>query len=165
MTTIHWPGKWVLGAGGGAGGFNTVSGTWTSSTGESGTWSGSDDKGPAGNTHFVGPYSGTYAATAGGTDSGTWTATVDSSGRITATGTIQGVTFTETGVIVGPDSNATSNAISTVTVGGRTTTIHWPGIWVLSSDCGVAGCFNTVSGTWTSSTGESGTWTGVREVG
>jgi hypothetical protein len=126
---------------------------------------GSGDNGPAANTHFAGKYSGTYAATAGGTASGTWTATVDSSGRITATGKIQGVTFTETGVIVGPDSKATSNAISNVTIAGRMTTIHWPGIWVLSSNCGVAGCMDTVSGTWTSSTGESGTWTGVRIVG
>jgi len=96
------------------------------------------------------PFSGSYEGTYTGTESGTWTGTVTTSGVFNVTiwspslGQCTGVgTVTQTGGV----SLQTSGA-----GGGSGVTFNWTG----SIDTSTHNC----SGSWTSSAGYSGTWTG-----
>lgn len=95
---------------------------------------------------LAGSYSGTYA----GLEVGTWTGTIgnDRSMSITVNSSSVG-TFTTTGTV------ETNGAISfRVTAGGFV--INWQGQFTASGG-GVTG-----NGTWSSTSGTSGTWTGSR---
>lgn len=104
----------------------------------------------AAQTHLTssiyGLYAGTYSGTFSGTDSGVWTATIDSSGAITGTGTSSQVgLFSVSGQI------STSGASTFSPSGGTSTGASFSG----SIDVATG----TMSGTWSnSSSGGSGTW-------
>ena len=102
---------------------------------------------PAGNNPFLGNYAGSYA----GGQSGTWAATINVDGMISATAT---------GGFVG---NGSVNAAGTATIALDGTgasqgfTITFSGAFALQSNGTMTG-----SGTWTSSSGLTGTWAGAR---
>jgi hypothetical protein len=104
----------------------------------------------AAQTHLTssiyGLYAGTYSGTFSGTDSGVWTATIDSSGVITGTGTsLQVGGFSVSGQI------STSGASTFSPSGGTSTGATFTG--------NIDVYTGTMSGTWSnSSSGGSGTW-------
>lgn len=107
------------------------------------------------NSQFAGSYRGTYSGT-GGT-SGNWQAVIDMSGNVVA----NAGPFTANTTLLSPFMGA-----STIPLSGSGTfagvTITFTGNFVLQPDPTTV----DASGTWTSSTGQNGTWAGanVREI-
>ena len=102
---------------------------------------------PAGNNPFMGNYAGSYA----GGQSGTWAATISVDGTISATATGG---FVGTGSV---NSAGTATIALDGTGASQGFTITFSGTFALQSNGTMAG-----SGTWTSSSGLTGTWAGAR---
>lgn len=99
---------------------------------------------------FAGSYSGTYS----GSENGTWTASVSSDGTMTGSAISPSVgAFSGSGTM-----SPTGNSLVTTSghASGTDFSITWTGIFVLQAG-GVTG-----SGTWVSTAGTSGTWSGTR---
>lgn len=104
----------------------------------------------SGDNPFAGSYSGTYS----GTENGTWTASVSSSGAITLSVINPSVvTFSGSGTV---SPSGDSLVATSGHAGGVDFTITWTGNFVQQ------GGGATGSGTWVSTTGASGTWSGSR---
>ncbi len=104
----------------------------------------------AGPNPFAGDYSGTYT----GSENGTWTAVFDSGGRVTAW-----INSPSVGRFTGHGTISPSGEFTLVTSGtgaGGPYTITWKGTF--RTEGGVT----RGSGTWQSTSGYSGTWTGAR---
>jgi hypothetical protein len=113
----------------------------------------SSNSGPA--NSFAGTYSGDYKTTGIATGNGGWTATVDSSGNIKVTVPSPGfVTLNGSG---GVDSTGAENATTQGQGGNGAFTGNWTGKFVTT------GGGTTCSGTWTTTTGYSGTWEGSKD--
>ncbi|HEX7615907.1 MAG TPA: hypothetical protein VF554_11610 [Thermoanaerobaculia bacterium] len=100
---------------------------------------------------FAGSYSGSYA----GYENGTWTASVSSEGTLTLS-----VISPSVGAFSGSGTMSPSGDSLVATsgrAGGVDFTITWTGKFQL------AGTAATGSGTWVSTAGASGTWTGARQ--
>lgn len=102
---------------------------------------------PAGNNPFMGNYAGSYV----GGQSGTWAATINVDGTITATATGG---FVGTGSV---NSAGTATIALDGTGASQGFTITFSGAFALQSNGTMTG-----SGTWTSSSGLTGTWSGTR---
>jgi uncharacterized protein YceK len=103
-----------------------------------------------GGGQFAGSYSGTYA----GNESGTWTATVTSSGAMT-----MDVVSPSVGHLTGTGGiNSLGNmAVNTSGTGPNGQVImYWTGLFA------TAGGVTTGDGTWTSTVGFGGPWTGQK---
>ena len=92
---------------------------------------------------IAGSYSGTYS----GTDSGNWTITTDVNGVVSGSGnsTVEVFPFNITGTI-------TSSGSTTASAGGAAGSSTWSGIVDITT--------GTLSGTWTDSVSENGTFSG-----
>jgi hypothetical protein len=102
---------------------------------------------------FAGSYSGSYA----GYENGTWTASVSSDGTLTLS-----VLSPSVGAFSGSGTMSPSGDSLVATsgrAGGVDFTITWTGKFVQGGPSGGA----TGSGTWVSTSGASGTWTGARQ--
>ena len=100
---------------------------------------------------FAGSYSGSYT----GSDSGTWTATVSRDGTISL-GVISGTVGGFSGI-----GTMSQTGDSLVTTGGHASGIDFSVTWTgrfLQQGAGATG-----SGTWASTTGGNGTWSGARQ--
>ena len=102
---------------------------------------------PAGNNPFMGNYAGSYA----GGQSGTWAATISVDSTISATATGG---FVGTGSV---NSAGTATIALDGTGASQGFTITFSGAFALQSNGTMTG-----SGTWTSSSGLTGTWAGAR---
>ncbi|MGA7992753.1 MAG: hypothetical protein WCC53_15060 [Thermoanaerobaculia bacterium] len=100
---------------------------------------------PPGANTFNGNYFGSYT----GTQSGTWTASISLAGTVTLTvGTYSG-----TGAI---SASGALSATASGSISGVNVTVTWHGSVQLNGTEAIG------SGTWTATTGDSGTWTGTR---
>lgn len=130
------------------GGIITASGSITGAM--SVNWSASQIA-EAGVNAFAGNWSGTYT----GTESGTWQAVIQTNGQVSATAQSPTVGTVNLGGTVAPAGSATLQG-SGSGIGGPFT-ITWTGTFRMQISAAVG------SGTWVSSSGFNGTWSGQRQ--